>query len=139
MKAVFNKRAATNLSRILAAERKKHGIDGESKPERKLLGQIKQAGLPKPKANFHFMPPRRFHLDAAWPDRKIAYEVQGGTRYNSKTGGGVRGAHIRTGGYERDRRKINEATFMGWKVYEFTAAMIESGEALRFLERALAK
>ena len=137
MKAVFNKQAATNLSRILAAERKKHGIDGESKPEEKLLGQIKIAGLPRPKPNFHHIPGRQPHLDGAWPDRKIAYEVQGGTRYNSKTGGGVKGAHIRTGGYERDRRKINEATLMGWKVYEFTSAMIESGEALGFLERAL--
>ena len=127
----------TNLSRILSAA-KKELLDTDSELEAKLLQAIRWDDLPHPELHLNFDPDTKEHLDFAWPWLMIAVEVQGGTRWNPKRQKkDNRGAHIRTGGYERDRRKINKAQSMGWKVYEFTAAMIESGEALRFLERAL--
>ena len=127
----------TNLARILAAA-KKELLETDSELEALLLQQIRWSGLSHPETHLNFDSDTREHLDFAWPWLMIAVEVQGGTRWNPKRQKkDCRGAHLRTGGYERDRRKINKAQLMGWKVYEFTAAMIESGEALRFLERAL--
>jgi hypothetical protein len=59
----------------------------------------------------------------------IAVEVQGGIY--------VRGAHSRGTGLERDYEKYNSAHLMGWTVYQFSRKMIESGEALNIIEKAL--
>ena len=67
--------------------------------------------LPLPIREFRFSK-RRFRFDFAFPDRKVAVEIEGG--------GWLYGRHHRPKGYERDLEKYNLAQSLGWKVFRFT-------------------
>ena len=86
---------------------------------------IRAAGLPAPAPQHRFDPVRKWRFDFAWPAARIAAEIHGGTH----TGG----RHVRGAGFEDDRQKMNAATLAGWRVFEFTGAMVESGEAINTL------
>lgn len=101
----------------------------QSNLERSLLFQIRALGLPAPETDHRFHPTRRWRFDGAYPDRLIAYEVEGGTWSG--------GRHVRGKGFERDCIKYNEAALLGWRVLRFTGAMVEDGRAVEILERAL--
>lgn len=112
----------------------------ESKLERLLLHQIREAGLPEPKRQAQIIPGRRFRADFFWPDYMVAVEVDGETFGRKchqcgdiKAGGG----HTRGKGYESDRVKDNEATLLGIWVLRFTKHQVEDGSALGWIERAL--
>lgn len=95
--------------------------------ELELLSQIRLLNLPEPEREYRFHPVRRWRFDLAYPEKKIAFEIEGGTW----TGG----RHVRGAGFEKDIEKYNEATRLGWKVYRFTSGMIQSGEALKMIEQ----
>ena len=97
--------------------------------EELLFQHIKLVGLPLPEREYRFAPPRRYRADFAYPERKILVEVQGGIY--------TRGAHSRGTGLERDYEKINLAQLNGFMVFQFSRKMIESGEAITVLEKAL--
>ena len=67
-----------------------------------------------------------WRFDFAWPDRKIAVEIEGATW----TGG----RHTRGSGFEEDCRKYNAATSLGWQVYRFTGSQVKSGQAVKFIK-----
>lgn len=96
-----------------------------------LLTQLRAAGLPEPEAEYVFAPPRKWRFDYCWPDPavRLAVEVEGGTRSG--------GRHVRPQGYEDDCEKYNEAALLGWRVIRVTTGMVQSGEALALVERAL--
>lgn len=95
-----------------------------------LLLQLRAAKLPEPEREVRFAPPRRFRFDFCYEDRKLAIEVEGGQWLGK--------SRHRTGkGYEQDCVKYNLAASLGYTVYRFTGGMIERGEALECLERAL--
>lgn len=93
---------------------------------------IRSVGLPEPRREFLFWPGRRFKFDFAWPDAKLACEVEGGT---FMAGGG---RHQRAGGFETDAIKYSEAAIRGWAVIRVTGAMVKDGRAVALIERALA-
>ena len=70
------------------------------------------SGLPHPIPEFPFAPPRRWRFDYAWPDHKIALEVEGGAW--------TRGRHTRGSGFIRDMAKYNQAALLGWRVFRVT-------------------
>jgi very-short-patch-repair endonuclease len=78
-----------------------------------------------PLRQFRFHPSRKWTFDFAWPDHKIAVEVEGGLF--------IRGRHSRGKGYENDMCKYNHATLMGWKVYRFSTDQVKKGEAIDFV------
>lgn len=92
-----------------------------------LYQQILLAGLPEPDLEFPFHDSRKWRFDLAYPELKIAIEQEGGIW----TGG----RHVRGKGFEEDARKYNEAALLGWRLFRFSTGMIESGEALRTIER----
>jgi hypothetical protein len=94
------------------------------------LTQLKMAGLPAPKPEHEFHPERGWRWDYSWPRERVALEVHGAVW--------KRGRHTRGAGFTEDRRKMNEGTLAGWLVLEVTTEMVTSGEALAFVERALA-
>lgn len=94
-----------------------------------LISHLKALKLPAPVAQHRFAPPRRWTFDLAWPDRKLAAEVEGGIW--------VRGRHTRGKGYEKDCEKYNEAALTGWRVLRFTTGQVKDGAAVTTLERAL--
>lgn len=89
--------------------------------------QVQLAGLPKPVGELHFHPTRRWRFDWAWPDQKLAVEVDGGLF--------VRGRHSRGRGSENDMEKLNEALILGWRVLRVSTDMVADGRALGFIER----
>jgi very-short-patch-repair endonuclease len=100
-----------------------------STAEGELAWQIKAEGLPTPEREFRFHETRRWRFDFAWPDRKLAVEVDGGVW--------TRGRHTRGAGFERDCEKLNEAVLLGWRVLRVTPGMVKLGEAVRVLKVAL--
>ena len=102
-----------------------------SKLEEMLHLLIKADNLPQPEREYAFALGigRRWRFDFAYPEHKIGIEVQGGI-YS-------RGAHARGVGLERDYEKLNTAQMLGWRVFQFSRKMIESGEAIRIIKKAL--
>jgi hypothetical protein len=96
-----------------------------------LAWQLKLVGVPEPEREHVFAKPRRWRFDFAWPARKVALEVEGGTWVN--------GAHNRGAHFESDCAKYNSAALAGWLVLRVTGAMVADGRALAFVERALAR
>jgi hypothetical protein len=91
--------------------------------------QIKVLGLPEPEREYKFHPKRKWRFDFAWLLDMVAVEIEGGTW--------THGRHTRPWGFENDCIKYNTAQRMGWIVYRFTKRMVESGEAINFIEEAL--
>lgn len=102
---------------------------GGSELERLLTEQLIVIDLPEPEREYRFHPTRRWRFDLAWPDVRLAVEVEGGTWSG--------GRHTRGTGFEADCEKYNEATLSGWRVLRVTGSMIESGRAMALVERAL--
>lgn len=96
-----------------------------------LLRDIRAVGLPEPIPEHRFHPKRMWRFDFCWIDQMVAVEVEGGVY--------MRGRHLRPAGYTEDCRKYNEAALLGWVVIRVTSGMIESGEAISFIERAVKK
>lgn len=78
---------------------------------------------------FVFAAPRKWRLDFAWPDDKIAVEVEGGTWTN--------GRHSRGAGFAADCEKYARAAILGWTVLRVTGDHVKSGQALQWLEELM--
>ena len=91
--------------------------------------QLDAVGLTGYVREYQAIPGRRFRFDFCWVKERLAVEIQGGT-YS-------RGAHARPLGIKRDYEKGNLAVQFGWKVLQFDADMVKSGQALDFTERML--
>jgi len=102
----------------------------ECNAERSLATLIDWDGLPAPIREYQFHPTRKWRFDFAYPDAKVAIEVEGGS-FSS-------GRHTRGAGFEGDCEKYNAAAIRGWCVLRVTPRMIEDGRALSWLRRALA-
>lgn len=76
---------------------------------------------------YRFAPPRRYRFDFAWPDQKIAVEIQGGTFSG--------GAHSRGAGQHKDFEKNNLAVMLGWMVIYGDTKMVKSGELLSIVKQ----
>ena len=99
--------------------------------EQALAQQIAWAGLPQPIQEYRAIPGRRFRWDFSWPERKLMLEVQGGI-FGKKSG------HNTGVGILRDMEKLNEATCAGWRCLKVSGDHIDSGQALRWIQIALA-
>jgi hypothetical protein len=67
-----------------------------------------------PKRQWRFHKTRKWLFDFAWPDQKIAVEIQGGSF--------VRGAHNRGGGQAKDCEKWREAARLYWFILPFNTS-----------------
>jgi len=94
--------------------------------EELLEQHIRLTGLPAPAREYRFHPRRRWRFDFAWPDYRVAAEVDGGI-YS-------RGRHVRGRGFEGDAEKRNAAVMAGWRVLHFTPRQVRSGAAVREIE-----
>ena len=86
--------------------------------------------FPPWEAEYRFHPKRRWRLDMAWPEQRIAVEVQGGIHM-------AKGGHNTAAGITRDCEKGNEAIVTGWKVLHVTREQIENGSAINWLRQIL--
>jgi very-short-patch-repair endonuclease len=74
-------------------------------------------------SEYNFDAPRKHRFDFAWPERKIAVEVDGNAWHVK--GGGRHGT-------DKDREKINIAAQMGWRIFHFSPTMLD-GDPYRWI------
>lgn len=91
--------------------------------------QIRLMTLPTPVAEHRFDPKRKWRFDLAWPQWKIAIEVDGAIW--------SQGRHTRGSGFLKDQEKLNAATLQGWRVLRTTPDGVKTGRALELVEWAL--
>ena len=72
---------------------------------------------------------RAWRFDFAWPEYKIAIELEGAVHAN--------GRHTRGTGFEDDCIKYNVALLYGWKVIRATRAHVERGIAFAWVKALL--
>lgn len=92
---------------------------------------IRAVGLPAPVREYRFHETRKWRFDFAWPNLRVAAEVEGGT------GRWAKSRHTSPKGFEDDCSKYNAATIAHWYVLRFTGAMVEDGRALTTIEDML--
>jgi very-short-patch-repair endonuclease len=97
-------------------------ITKNSPGEHTFAFQLKAFRIPEPEREYKFHPTRKWRFDFAWIDRKIAVEIEGGTRYKSR--------HTSAKGFENDCEKYNAAAIDGWIVLRYTTQQILSGKAI---------
>lgn len=96
-----------------------------------MLGlQIVNAQLGEPEREYRFDEERRWRFDFAYPEHKVAIEVEGGVFQQ--------GRHTRGKGFTADCEKYNRATELGWAVFRYPTAQVKNGEAIKQLRRILA-
>src|SRR5574343_1951378 len=83
--------------------------------------------LPTPVKEFRFAPPRRWRIDYAWPDYRLAVEIEGAVW--------CQGRHTRGSGFVKDIEKYNSLTLAGWSLLRFTPAQVRSGECYQAIHR----
>jgi very-short-patch-repair endonuclease len=66
---------------------------------------------------YRFHPRRKWRFDAAFPERMIAVEIDGGAF--------IGGRHTRGAGFRRDCEKINAAGLLGWRVFRFLPEQVD--------------
>ncbi len=69
-------------------------------------------GIPKPESEFLGIPGRKYRFDFAWPDKKLALEINGGV-YNRR-------AHGSISGILHDMEKARIAAVHGWRIIPVT-------------------
>ncbi len=82
-----------------------------------------------PVPEFRFAPPRKFRFDYAWPEAKLALEVDGGVFIN--------GRHTRGAGWLKDTEKLNLAATLGWRMLRCTPTQLASPELISVIREAL--
>lgn len=90
--------------------------------------QCRAVGLPEPVHEYRFHATRRWRFDFAWPDQKVALEIEGGVF--------IQGRHSRGAGMLGDMEKYNAAAADGWRVFRVTPKQIGDGSALTTMQSA---
>lgn len=104
--------------------------------------QCRYAGLPVPTPEYQFakaLPssvlaavgqakPRKWALDFAFVEHKLALEVEGGYA--------VGGRHTSAKGFIGDQEKYNTLALLGWRLLRVTPRDVRSGAALSLVQRA---
>lgn len=94
--------------------------------------QLQVLGLGSYEAEHRFCYPRRWKFDFAWPQLKIALEIEGGTW------GKAPSRHTTGAGFQGDCEKYNEGTLLGWAIYRVTTKQVNNGYMASLLQRVFA-
>lgn len=124
--------------------RRRKKIDGVSpEPDKSNLGRRKGRSVGEaefmrqwllehelpPVEEYPFHPSRRWRFDFAWPEEKLALEVEGGSWTS--------GRHNRGAGYETDCEKYSAAAILGWRIIRATTGQVKKGLAIEWVTAAL--
>ena len=122
------KRAETGIgARLMPKRSVGSGIDSRSLLERRFYLWWYGLNGPNLACNYAFHPMRDWRFDFAHVGgSKIAIEIEGGSWVN--------GAHNRGKHFASDCEKYNEAAYLGWTVFRFTADQITVPALERLIE-----
>lgn len=106
--------------------RRKRGKVKDDKTGFLIIWRAYRPHAPMPETEYRFHTKRRWRFDYAWPEKRVAVEIDGGfymTGYNPKTGG-----YTPIGGHTKDtdREKQNMAVEMGWRVLHYSPQMLRA-------------
>jgi len=90
---------------------------------------LKARKIPTPTPEFRFHPVRKFRWDWAWPEVRLALEVEGGVWSG--------GAHGRGTGIVRDMEKSTLAAEEGWRIIRVTPSNLATEATMDSIHRAL--
>jgi very-short-patch-repair endonuclease len=76
----------------------------------------------EPVKEYRFYPERRWRIDYAWPDIKLAVELEGGVF--------IYGRHTRPTGFVKDMEKYNMLTQCGWRLLRYQPKKIDIEQIL---------
>lgn len=96
----------------------------------KALEFFSRSGLPKPVTEYAFHPERGWRFDFAWPEYKLALEVDGGVY----TGG----RHVQPQGFLKDKEKFNNAAPLGWRILYCTPRSLVSFGMAELIKKSIA-
>jgi very-short-patch-repair endonuclease len=109
------------------------GPKGGSDLEDWFLALWRETKGPAPVRQHQFAPPRKFSFDFAWPDRRVAVEIEGG-QFTKRpcpqcgamipVGGGHQGSR-----FQSDVEKYNLAAAFQWRVLRFTGDDLRNAAA----------
>lgn len=78
--------------------------------------------IPRFEREYRFAPPRRWRIDFAFPDVKLAVEIEGGIW--------IKGGHTRGSGFMKNVEKYNALALLGWRLLRFTPEQVENTKYL---------
>lgn len=88
-------------------------------------------GIPPPVVELQFEPLRKWRFDFAWPEHRIALEVEGGIWAG--------GRHIRPKGFLADMAKYNHAVRLGWGVLRVEPKQLLKLATVQMVKEAMEK
>jgi len=93
-----------------------------------LMQDLKRSAfIPAPVLECSFHPNRKWRFDLAWPEWRVAVEIEGGVWKI--------GRHQRPRGFQGDLDKYNYAAIIGWFVLRFSVKDVETGKAIDAIEK----
>lgn len=95
-----------------------------------LANLLRWQGVSGFEREYRAIPTRQWRWDIAFVDQRLLIEVDGG--------GWTQGKHSREPGMSADSTKQNTAVIADWRCLRFTPSMIDSGEAVETIRKALA-
>lgn len=131
--------STTTQLRTLNKTNKKNQASKEkaplSKSEETFQMQLRAIKAPPWVREWRCVPDRKWRFDFAWPEIKLAVEIEGVIHFGTNADGSRKTSrHQNRAGYENDCDKYNRATLEGWRVLRFTQKHIKSGEAMQIME-----
>jgi hypothetical protein len=102
---------------------------GKKEQKEWLNEELLEHGVPEWEPEHRFHSTRRWRFDYAWPESKVALELEGGAW--------SQGRHVRAKGFLGDIEKYNEATLLGWKLLRCATDHIGTGYIPDCVHRAL--
>ena len=98
------------------------------KPEQ-ITALFSRLKVPAPVAEFEFNPERKWRFDFAWPEHRLAMEIEGGIW----TGG----RHTSPKGFFADMEKKNAAALKGWRILYLTPKAVGTVLMVQLVKDAL--
>ena len=89
-----------------------------------------ELGLAKPVTELKFDPARSWRFDFAWPETRVALEVEGG--------GWIGGRHTSGAGFAADMDKYSEAAAQGWLIIRRPPVALFTVKTISYIRRAQA-
>jgi very-short-patch-repair endonuclease len=87
----------------------------------------KALGICSPTTEFKFHPDRRWRIDFAFPEVKLAVEIEGGIWKTSR--------HTHPSGFMKDIEKYNALTELGWHLLRYIPQKINYDQIKRIYDK----
>ena len=128
-KRAARKREPTEAEKQIKEEKRKARSERKKARRRRFCELLQERGLPCPQPEHRFHDTRKWRLDFAWEEEKVALEVEGGVW--------TRGRHTRGSGFLKDVQKYNEVALHGFVLIRTVPDDLLTEDTLDLVERAI--